>query len=137
MEIGKPRTFLDPDDIGILVVPNIGPDRIGSATALVDRLKGLGLPVFQAQDHETLPWTDHALLDVLQPPQWRQIIILAETVQSYEVGLVLMCLEMGFQVYLALPDQTETDLSVQRLRQATAIILSHDTVIDELRVQSP
>ena len=73
----------------------------------------------------------------METPKWRQLLIIANAIGAYEIGLVTMALEKGFNVFFVTPNLDGTDLRSQRLRQASAILISIDDVIAELNIETP
>lgn len=132
MQVTCPRNFLSPADIGVLLLPGLS--GIGDMLAHVE---ALDLPITRIETLETPPWNNDDLIAALKPPQWRQLLIIADRIASYETSLSLMTLEIGFQVYLSVNKNTEDSLALARLRQASAIILSHEDVIAELALHNP
>ena len=55
---------------------------------------------------------------------------------TYEIGLATMSLEKGFSVFFAAPKLDGTHLRSQRLRQASAILISIDDAIAELNIET-
>lgn len=132
MEITCPNHYLNPAEIGILLLPDVpGDHKIAQFLAAQD------MPLIAISANTQPAWTDQSLLDTLKPPRWRQLLIITDHVGPYETGLVLMTLEIGFQVYLSIGGQSGSDFVLARLKQASAIILSHDDVIAELRIHKP
>ena len=128
MSINRPRSLLDPNDVGVLILPNL-------PSAFSSRLKTLqksGIECFEIASIHKAAWQDPDVWGLMETPKWRQLLIIANDVGTYEIGLVTMALEKGFNVFFVSPNFDGADLRAQRLRQASAVLVSIDDVVAEL-----
>ncbi|MGH1422995.1 MAG: hypothetical protein ACRBEQ_14380 [Hyphomonas sp.] len=133
MSFTRPRSLLDPDDVGVLILPNLPKDM----TDKLNVLRTSQIDCFEIDSVNQPAWTDPKLWALMETPKWRQLLIIANAVSTYEIGLVTMALEKGFNVFFVTPNLDGTDLRSQRLQQASAILISIDDVIAELNIETP
>lgn len=132
MSLERPRSLLDPEDVGVLILPGLPRE----LTEMLNTLRASHIDCFDIKDVDQPAWTDPQLCDLMETPKWRQLLIIAPDVETYEIGLATMSLEKGFSVFFAAPKLDGTHLRSQRLRQASAILISIDDAIAELNIET-
>lgn len=130
MSASRPRNILDPNDVGVLTLPGFP----SSMLSLSEKLHDADIDCFKIQDTDQASWRNPDLWALMEKPKWRQLLILADTLGNYEVGLAIMALEKGFHVFIASSKIEEGDHRAQRLRQASAVLISPEDAVAELDV---
>ena len=128
MKFTRPRSLLDPEDVGVLILPESPKD-------MTDRLKLLRasqIDCFDINSANQPAWTDPKLWALMETPKWRQLLIIANAIGTYEIGLVTMALEKGFNVFVTCPALDGNNPGVIRLRQASAIVTTVEQAFEEL-----
>lgn len=130
----KPRNILDPDNVTGLI---IGAFADKPSRALASLLAG-DFPTYTVEDVESPPWQDAAIWDTLEKISNTQLLILSETLGSYETALVVIALQKGFATYFVSPAIShDPEHRLARLRQASAIVMSPEDALSELRLSAP
>jgi len=128
MTFEAPRNVLNYNDVGLVIVSLKKP----LDSDEVAKVRSLDLPVMEVSKAETPAWADQKIWSMMETPQWRQLLIIADELGVYETGLVIMALEKGFHVFFSSPTLTVADIRAQRLKQASAILIPLDDAIAEL-----
>lgn len=124
----RPRNLLDPEDVGVLILP-------GLPKHIADKLNVLRTSQIDCYDIDSVnqpAWTDPKLWALMETPKWRQLLIISNAARTYEIGLVTMALEKGFNVFFACETLDDNHPGASRLRQASAIVTTFEQAIEEL-----
>lgn len=128
MSLERPRSLLDPEDVGVLILPGLPRE----LTDMLDSLRSSHIDCFDIENINQPAWTDPQLWGLMETPKWRQMLIIAPDVNTYEIGLATMALEKGFSVFFASHEVEKGHPGEARLRQASAIVTTVQQAVDEL-----
>lgn len=122
-----PRNVLNFDEIGLVIVAS----KDARKSTKTETVKRLIPPILEITAGNKPAWTDDDIWDMMETPEWRQLLIIADDLGVYETGLSIMALEKGFSVFFSCENLSSTDSRAQRLKQAGAILISLDDLINE------
>lgn len=130
MSLERPRSLLDPKDVGVFILPGLPRE----LTIMLDTLRASHIDCFDIENIDQPAWTAPQLWELMETPKWRQLLIIAADLDTYEIGLATMALEKGFNVFFASQKLSENHAGVARLRQASVIVTTLQQAIDELEL---
>ena len=125
-----PRNMVNPAEIVLICLPAINQDPTPAYSALLES----GLPIHNIESTDAPAWNDQGLWAEMDRLEGRQLAILAQVPGPYEIGLVTMALEQGFQVFFTCSDLQHDDLAAQRLKQMTAIVTTDKALLAEIEL---
>ena len=128
MSFTRPRSLLDPNDVGVLILPDLPKDM----TDKLNVLRTSQIDCFDIDSVNQPAWTDPKLWALMETPKWRQLLIIANAVSTYDIGLVTMALEKGFNVFFACATLEDNHPGASRLRQASAVVTTVEQAIEEM-----
>ena len=126
----RPRSLLDPDDVGVLILPGLPRE----LTDMLNTLRASRIDCFDIENVNQRAWSNPELWELMETPKWRQLLIIAPDLDTYEIGLATMALEKGFNVFFASQKLGENYAGVARLRQASVIVTTLQQAIDEVEL---
>jgi len=131
-----PRSIINLSDAGIIRITTDqdseqANEEMGEITPLAEKA---GASILTIMDDGRSPWAIDELIEIIQARDFRQFIIVCETLSTFATGLCMMALEKGYHVYFVchrLDD--EDDLSIARLTNASATVMRLAEFVDECR----
>jgi hypothetical protein len=126
----RPINILNPKDVGVFILPNFPRE----FSKHLETLRRAEINCFDITDVLQPAWVDPNLIQLMNRLKCRQLLIIATYIGIYEIGLVNMALEKGFNVFFAGANLENNSLNVERVRQASAIMVDIDEITKEMNL---